>query len=393
MFTFINEEKMPKFLSRDHFRIWLQKANKALALVGLGEEAPKFLNIEFSDAEKSAIYGTMTLNEIKKEVRNLWETTRRVEDILNQLLEIEDYYRDGTSDFLAETISSCNIGISPKEIRKKLDELFGMGEFKVQTAGEYCHATRTITLYTRTIMTTDVYGRTREDNFEVVFAHELFHAYHYQNNDEELIWRHDYTASVVKESLASAFEYYYCDKYGIAGNNALYKTWKKHSVVVYPYSGAQYLIDSASLLLIDFDFCNVFQMSLTDMDGALRVLLPLQLFYAIKNHKTLDLRLAFDKLMKKDPIGVIAHREITSIIRKPENRLLIPDLMDLGYSNKHFHATQYPILATTPMLDKAGRKKSYSDPVHSYGKKEFYLTQQWSEDQLDLLLDWIWEHR
>ena len=163
--------------------------------------------------------------------------------------------------------------------------------------------------------------------------------------------------------------------------------------MVYPYSGAQYLIDSASLLLIDFDFCNVFQMSLTDMDGALRVLLPLHLFYAIKNHKAIDMRLAFDKLMKKDPIGVIAHREITSIIRKPENRLLIPDLMDLSYSNKHFHATQYPILAIAPMLDKAGRKKSYSDPVHSYGKKEFYLTQQWSEDQLDLLLDWIWEHR
>ena len=109
MFTFINEDKMPKFLSRDHFRIWLQKVNKALALVGPGEEAPKFLNVEFSDTEKTVIYGTMTLDEIKKEIRNLWETTRRVEDILNQLLAISSAGRVcATCRMRHRTVSTTN---------------------------------------------------------------------------------------------------------------------------------------------------------------------------------------------------------------------------------------------------------------------------------------------
>ena len=102
---------------------------------------------------------------------------------------------------------------------------------------------------------------------------------------------------------------------------------------------------------------------------------------------------SFDTLMKQDLISVIAQREITSIIRQKKNRRLIPQLMDLNYSNKNFHATQYPILATAPMLDSAGREKSYADPVLRIGKTNYYLTAQWNKDHLDLLLDWIWQHR
>ena len=393
MFAFINEEKMPGFLSRDHFRIWRVKVNNALSIFGPDQEAPMCLNIKFSEEEKTATYGTMSLADIKNEIRKLWKTNKHIEGILNQIPEIEDYYREGTAPYLAEAISSCNPEVPYKEIREKLDELFGMGEFIVQIAGEYCHAARTITLYTRNIISTATHGRTPEENFEAVFAHELFHAYHYQGNDKELICRCDYTSNVVKESLAAAFEWHYCNERGIAGNAMPHKTWKRHSVLVYPYSGARYLFDPVSFALQDADFCNVFQMSLTDMDGALRVLVPSCRFYAIKNQQLFNLRLAFDKLMKQDAIGVIAHREIPAIIRERKNRLLIPRLLDLNYSNIHFHATQYPILATAPMCDKAGREKSYADPVHRIGKTNYYLTAQWTEDQRDLLLDWIWEHR
>ena len=105
------------------------------------------------------------------------------------------------------------------------------------------------------------------------------------------------------------------------------------------------------------------------------------------------LRAAFDALMKQDIISVIAQREIPAIIRQKKNRHLIPLLMDLNYSNQHFHATQYPILATAPMLDSSGHEKSYADPVLRIGKTNYYLTAQWNKDHIDLLIDWIWQHR
>ena len=394
MFTFVNEGRMPPFLTKDDFYIWHQKVSDVLSMIfGSAEEAPNTLNVKFSNEERVVVYGAMSPDEIKREIGNLWNINKHVKDILSQILKVDDYYQGETPWYLAKAISFCNAGVSPEDILRKLNELFGLGEFSTLTTGEYCHATKTITLYTNSILSAAAYGSTHAEKLEVVFAHELFHAYHYQNNDAELIWRRDYTGSVVKEALASAFEYHYCDIYSIAGNRELYKTWKQHSVKIYPYSGAQYLLDEVSLRLQTTAFACVFKTSVKDLDGALRALLPVEVFYAIKNQKEMDLRQAFNKLMSKDAIGVIAHREITAIIRKPENRLLIPQLMDLTYSNTHFHATHYPIVATAPMKDAAGRKKSYADPVHRYGNREFYLTAQWDENQRELLLNWIWEHR
>jgi hypothetical protein len=306
---------------------------------------------------------------------------------------------------LAENIHVNNQKDSYKKIREILDKLFGEVYFNEYVLGEYYHTKKRIVLYTKNIEHVAIHGRSTVQNFEVTFIHELFHAYHYRDDDREIRLRRDYTSTVVKESFAAAFEWNYCIEYRIAGDRELWWKWQKYSVITYPYSGAQYLIDETAYKLQATDFCVIFKMSLTDMDQALRILTLIE-FYDIKNLiqyrekevKVTDLRAAFDTLMKQDSIFTIAKREIPSIIGKKRNRTyinlhLIPLLMDLKYSNQHFQATQYPILSTTPMLDNAGREKSYTDPVFRRGNTNYYLTAQWNEKQLDLLLDWIWTHR
>ena len=115
------------------------------------------------------------------------------------------------------------------------------------------------------------------------------------------------------------------------------------------------------------------------------------ILYREKEVVVTNLRKAFDTLMKQDTIGKIAQREIPAIIRK--NRLIIPMLLDLNYSKTHFHTTQYPILATKPMIDGSGVNRSYSKPVHIIGKTKYYLNSQWDKKQFNLLLDWIWANR
>ena len=152
-------------------------------------------------------------------------------------------------------------------------------------------------------------------------------------------------------------------------------------------------------------FRNIFKESLEDMDAAMRELLNNADFYEIKNATQLknkivketvksDLRAAFDELMKQDAIGIIAQREIPSIIRQSKNRLLIPCLLDIDYCYRTFNLTQYPVLATSPMYDDSGRVRSYIDPVLRLGKTNYYLCAQWDKNRhLEPLLNWIWENK
>lgn len=402
MFTFINYSQMPPYLSKSIFDDWFKNFNRALVKIGLSEwdYSNADIEIEFSDEEKTETHGIISLEDVKEKIKKIWKIDERIEGILSQINNVDDYFNPQTSSRLAENIHGNNQNDSCDKIREILDKLFGEVYFNEYVLGEYCHTKKRIVLYTKNIEHVAIHGRSTVQNFEVTFIHELFHAYHYRDDDREIRLRRDYTSTVVKESFAAAFEWNYCIEYRIAGDRELWWKWQKYSVITYPYSGAQYLIDETAYKLQATDFRVIFKMSLTDMDQSLRTLTLIE-FYDIKNLiqycekevKVTDLRAAFNQLMKQDSIGTIAHREITSIIRKPKNRLLIPKLMDLGYSKKHFHATQYPILAMSPMVDSAGRTRSYADPVHRLGKKEFYLNQQWNEDQLDLLLDWIWTYR
>ena len=405
MFTFV---RLPSYLSARNFNEWYTKISTTAKNIGLSVPVSDDLMISFSDTEKTRIFGSLSVEEAKNKIREKWNISERANDLLDGLQTPEDFHESQLASPLAEEISAANRDRKEtyESVRAQLEDIFDMVAFKQLILGEYIHP-QIIVLYTKNIEHTQKAPgerRTLEQIYEEVFAHEMFHAYHYQNEPEELVERMDYTSRVVKESLAAAFEWAYCVENKIPNADDLRYDWDRYSVITYPYSGAKHLLQpvhhKAMVCLDKTAFCDVFHTSLVDMDRALRMLVSDE-FYRIKNlihyreKKVIstDLRAAFDTLMKQDLISVIAQREITSIIRQKKNRRLIPQLMDLNYSNKNFHATQYPILATAPMLDSAGREKSYADPVLRIGKTNYYLTAQWNKDHLDLLLDWIWQHR
>ena len=405
MFTFV---RLPSYLSARNFNEWYTKISTTAKNIGLSVPVSDDLMISFSDTEKTRIFGSLSVEEAKNKIREKWNISERANDLLDGLQTPEDFHESQLASPLAEEISAANRDQKEtyESVRAQLEDIFDMVAFKQLILGEYIHP-QIIVLYTKNIEHTQQAPgekRTLEQIYEEVFAHEMFHAYHYQNEPEELVERMDYTSRVVKESLAAAFEWAYCVENKIPKADDLRYDWDRYSVITYPYSGAKHLLQpvhhKAMVCLDKTAFCDVFHTSLVDMDRALRMLVSDE-FYRIKNlihyreKKVIstDLRAAFDTLMKQDLISVIAQREITSIIRQKKNRRLIPQLMDLNYSNKNFHATQYPILATAPMLDSAGREKSYADPVLRIGKTNYYLTAQWNKDHLDLLLDWIWQHR
>ena len=396
----IDTDSMPSRLKLTHFAVWTRRFNRLLSKIGLNEWdfSESTIHVKFSNKEETKNYGTISLDEAIDIVRKKWKLDETSEKILSQIRDIDTYHQEQQSSLLAEVIHASNREQSYDEIRQILDNLFGKVYFTGRILGEYRNSERTILLYTKNIELASAPDRTLEQSFELTFIHELFHAYHYRKNDRELRLRRDYTSDVIKESFAAAFEWDYCVEYKIAGDCDLRRDWEIHSVVAYPYSGAQHLIDWTDHKLQDTHFCTIFKESSYDMDGALRNLLILD-FYNVKNvvlyrEKEVvatDLRKAFDTLMKQDTIGKIAQREIPAIIRK--NRLIIPMLLDLNYSKTHFHTTLYPILATKPMIDGSGVNRSYSKPVHIIGKTKYYLNSQWDKKQLDFLLDWIWANR
>lgn len=405
MFTFV---KLPSYLLARNFNEWYSKICAAAKNIGLSVPVSNDLMISFSDTEKTRIFGSLSVEEAKNKIRERWNISERANDLLDGLQTPEDFHESQLASPLAEEISAANRDRKEtyESVRAQLEDIFDMVAFKQLILGEYIHP-QIIVLYTKNIEHTQQAPgekRTLEQIYEEVFAHEMFHAYHYQSDPEELAERMDYTSRVVKESLAAAFEWAYCVTYKIPNADNLRYEWERYSVITYPYSGAKHLLQpvphKAMVYLDKTAFCDVFHTSLVDMDRALRMLVSDE-FYRIKNliHyrekkvMSTDLRAAFDALMKQDQISVIAQREIPSIIRQTKNRRLIPQLMDLTYSNQHFHATQYPILATAPMLDSAGREKSYADPVLRIGSTNYYLTAQWNKKHLDLLLNWIWQHR
>ena len=403
--------QIPPYLRSEHFAIWIHKFNRVLEKIGLSawRYADIEVNIQFSNERKTDSYGTLTISELKAIIRETWGTSKEIEDILSKINNKEDCRK-----LIQELMGVlCSIRHdddprNPEEIYSYLNDLI----FEVSVLGEYIHKTQEIVLYTKNIEdAAEKNGNSVSREFEKVFAHELFHAYHYANDEGELDNRHDYTSKVVKESLASAFEWFYCEENKINGADRLKSSWYDNRVFYYPYSGARNLLSATGRFsecnyLNRRKFSDIYNKSLEDMDDAMRRLLDSYDFYEIKNagqikrkiaKKTVvksDLRAAFDELMKQDKIAIIAQREIPSIIRQSKNRLLIPCLLDIDYCNRTFNLTQYPVLATSPMYDDSGRVRSYIDPVLRLGKTNYYLCAQWDKKRhLDALLDWIWENR
>lgn len=359
------------------------------------------LTVEFSDEKKTNTYGNLTVEELKNIIRKKYGSNEKIEEILNKIHSKEDFKR-----LLEELLCELHRIFGNQNVHnfEDISCYFKDLEFKMDILGSYMHGSKRIILYTKNIeKSARKLGVDPKDRLMATFIHELFHAYHYANDKGELANREDYTSSVVKESLASAFEWLYCFKSKLNSVcDDLYKSWYRSSVLHYPYSGAMELVDDCALhcTLNDKKFRDdVFIPSLTNVDVALRNLLDDSDFYRIKNAKSVvkkyagavDLRKAFDDIMKVDTIGRIAQREIPSILKKKGNRYLINDLLDVDYCDKTFKTGKYSVL-TTALVSGKYHPMSYAEPI-KIGGNEFYLYSQWTDRNLEPLLDWIWKHR
>ena len=235
------------------------------------------VNLILSDEMKQAPYYLFTLPGYKEEIRARFPLS---------VSQLQDLNRIDSFDELGSFL----IGIRGEFERRNLD-LYNLAQSiseiivsrTVQNAspfiaGEYDHSRDSVILYYNVILSGGLGGNLLQAS-ERVFAHELFHAYHYRLCDQpgfsktEIESRFDYTSTVVKESLAAYFEYWYCDYYGIPANNG---DWV-NDPAIYPYAGAQFINSFGTVNTI-------LSKSNTDMDAALRhLVIDPDCFYDIKN--------------------------------------------------------------------------------------------------------------
>lgn len=125
------------------------------------------------------------------------------------------------------------------------EETDGIGNFSSVLYGEYYPNQRLIVLYVEAMKKSGKTGRDLEDLFLSVLIHEYFHAVHYtfceMNGQHKPFGVEN---EIIVESLAASFEHHFCDD--VLRNSVLTKeleeSWKKHSVLVYPYSGAKQIV-------------------------------------------------------------------------------------------------------------------------------------------------------
>lgn len=163
--------------------------------------------IELSDEIKTREYKVMFSEQFRKQ-----------EDYYKQIMQIED---------------SINIE--------------ALLPFNGYIYGEYYHKDKKIVLYPEAMKLSGKTGRDLEDLFLGVYIHELFHAFHanyceLHKQDWDYISKNN---EILIESLAAAVEYYFvCNilKNQMIADEML-KTWDKHSIFVYPYTGAKAIIN------------------------------------------------------------------------------------------------------------------------------------------------------
>ena len=397
---------MPSYLREAHFVAWLRKFGQLLDKI-IDSSFPKWtcfranITIEFSDEEKANRYGSLTIDEVKEIIRETWGKHKEIEEILSKISSLDDYRK-----LIQELMEAIHRIYRDEDCKnpEKLHSLQNEMEFEMPVLGEYINEDKKIILYTINIeKSANKCGNIPSREFEKVFIHELFHAYHYLDDKEELVKRRDYTASVVKESLASAFEWFYCVENKIKGADELKSSWDKHSVVFYPYSGAKNLLSETTKRFASWEhpldtteFRAIFAYSLDNMDSALRHLLDSYDFYKIKNlilyrekkAGVLNSRKAFDNFMGED-IGKIVQREIPVIVKN--NKYLREKLLDKDYCQTTFKMS-YPVLSLTREF-LSGQYRYYEDSIIYYGN-EYFLCSEWDKRRhLNRLLDWLWANR
>lgn len=203
-------------------------------------DTPDFIGniaLEFSDFIMETEYKPLGLKELKRFIVEVLELTdenaldeinKAKKDKLLQVLEFAyhkapDRFKENVSfrDFFDMVSSQLNYSKFP---------------FTATILGKYIDESKRIILYTNAI-------ERSSSELRAVLSHELLHAAHYDLGKYDTareIHRTDYLARIVKESLASYFEYCYCTDNGIPSR--VNESWNI-SVTCYPYSGAKYIRD------------------------------------------------------------------------------------------------------------------------------------------------------
>lgn len=143
------------------------------------------------------------------------------------------------------------------------------GEFYEKSSKKDGIKAPAIVLYLKTICKSTEYN----DYLIEVFAHELFHAYHWLSFDKKChsTWNYsDFQISTVKEGLASYFEWEFTQHFNTRLANNLETNLAKYSMKNYPYSSFN-LIKDTNL------FKELFEVSLYDFGATYNKLLELYL--------------------------------------------------------------------------------------------------------------------
>ena len=256
--------------------------------------------LEFSDELIMENLGGISFEQAKKIILETWRVRRDDKHSLELIKRIREAQTvqelQELASWIAETCIDEDGEYDYKKSRERieniLDNVIDVSDpSRFYVLGRYFHSTKTVVLYTKAILKSQKTPAT--SLFEETFIHELTHAYHYFDCEDavgrgvvEINERTDYTSTVVKESFAAFFEYYYCHRCNLPTD--IDTDWSSNSIGIYPYSGAKYLLPLAekkTTLLID-----VLEASYSDFDKALRILLSSNIkdFYLVKNHKEVE---------------------------------------------------------------------------------------------------------
>jgi len=265
---------------------WIEKFFNLIKEVGLPTifDFTDRIRLVLSDSFHRSSYYANTLEGLKEEIANALPLKSRQRGMLSNA-NSGDALRELLLEWMHEAGEGTKLYRDIESFLNRIPDIIctypARSNYIAYKAGAYLHNDSTynapsITLYYNVIELDTFGGKSFLQAMEEVFAHELFHAYHYhlcernavRTTPIEIVERKDYTATVVKESLAAYFEAAYCQEYGIPTD---VRTEWYISPAIYPYAGAAQIKKWGEVI-------NAIQNSYTDMDVALRQLVDTATF-------------------------------------------------------------------------------------------------------------------
>ena len=183
-------------------------------------DAKRYVRVEpalvFSDDVELREYPNI-IEEIFDTWPNLSDNAKKqIKELIKENIEDVTYLYEAISGIICEDLDLDYDSVSDEvtDILKTSVYLNNNSSFVV--LGKYLPSANVIVLYVKAIEDAAKHSKnTLLQIYEEVFVHELLHWFNYalmksQGLEDELMNRFDYTASVVKESLAAFYEHEYC---------------------------------------------------------------------------------------------------------------------------------------------------------------------------------------